>query len=186
MPPKVRIQKETITRAAYDLVRESGAKQLNARNLAQAAGCSTQPIFSSYKSMDEVLADVKQMARDEMNRMLANAKKGDLPMLGIGETYIRYAGLEPHLFELLYCNGEQNEIFKMITAEGMIRAVSLDGGISESYAEELLRNFFFYCHGIAVSRANQSVDALPAAGELKGVLKDFYKSYRKLYKKREE
>ena len=44
LPPKSKISKEDIVSAGVDLVRRSGEKGLNARNLAAALGCSTLPV----------------------------------------------------------------------------------------------------------------------------------------------
>ena len=54
MPPKARITKREIISTAIILVRENGAGSLNARAIASALGCSTQPIFSNFSSMDEL------------------------------------------------------------------------------------------------------------------------------------
>ena len=56
MPPKVRITKEEIIGTCLALVRENGADALNARSIAAALGCSTQPIFSNFSSMEELQA----------------------------------------------------------------------------------------------------------------------------------
>ena len=58
MPPKSKISKEDIVSAGVDLVRRSGEKGLNARNLAAALGCSTQPIFTNFPSMEELRKSV--------------------------------------------------------------------------------------------------------------------------------
>ena len=58
MPPKVKITKDEILKAALGIVRKGGAQALNARALADALGCSTQPVFSNYPGMDELRADV--------------------------------------------------------------------------------------------------------------------------------
>ena len=62
MPPKVKVTKEEIVRAALDLVRQSGAAALNARAVANRLGCSTQPVFSNYATMEELRQDVLQAA----------------------------------------------------------------------------------------------------------------------------
>lgn len=184
MPPKVRIQKDTITKAAYELVKEQGVAAFNARALAAKAGCSTQPIFSAYKSMDEVLDDVRELARMDVRTGLETTRKADNPLLGIGETYVRYAGEEPELFRLLYGSSGTNEIYEMMVSDGVVSSVAQDAGISRAYARDLCRSFFFYCHGMAASRTGQFMEDVPEDGELKNLLKNFYKSYRKLYRKK--
>ena len=54
MPPKVKIDKDDIVKAAVEVVRECGIDALNARAVAQKLSCSTQPIFSNYASMNEL------------------------------------------------------------------------------------------------------------------------------------
>ena len=58
MPPKAKVTGESILQAAVALVREKGVEALNARSLAAAIGCSTQPIFSNYESMEDLRDDV--------------------------------------------------------------------------------------------------------------------------------
>ena len=52
MPPKVKITKKEIIGAGVELIRKEGAGAINARNIASALGCSTQPIFSNFSTMD--------------------------------------------------------------------------------------------------------------------------------------
>ena len=54
MPPKVKITKNEIVQAGLDIVRHEGEDSLNARGIAAVLGCSTQPIFSNYASMEEL------------------------------------------------------------------------------------------------------------------------------------
>ncbi|MBQ7282435.1 MAG: TetR/AcrR family transcriptional regulator, partial [Spirochaetales bacterium] len=58
MPRKTVIFKKDIIKAAVELVRSDGYESLNARALAKALGCSTQPIFSNFSSMDDLMKSV--------------------------------------------------------------------------------------------------------------------------------
>ena len=60
MPPKVKITKENIIDTAVDLVRKK--EPLNARTLATALNCSTQPLFSNFASMEELRLAVLEKA----------------------------------------------------------------------------------------------------------------------------
>ena len=62
MPPKMKISKEDIVKIAADVVRQSGADAINARLLAEKLGCSTQPIFSNFESMDSLRRAVLEYA----------------------------------------------------------------------------------------------------------------------------
>ncbi len=58
MPPKVKVTKEEIIAAALEILRQKGMEAVNARAVAAALGCSTQPIFSNYSSMGALQHDV--------------------------------------------------------------------------------------------------------------------------------
>lgn len=58
MPPKQKVTKEDIVLAAINLVRKNGVESINARSVAAEIGCSTQPIFSNYATMEELKQDI--------------------------------------------------------------------------------------------------------------------------------
>ena len=71
MPPKVKITKEDIINAAVSLVRENGADALNARTVASLLGCSTQPVFSNFATMDELRLAVAEKADEICNESVS-------------------------------------------------------------------------------------------------------------------
>ena len=62
MPPKVKVTKASIIEAAVAIVQQSGDQAINARTLATALNCSTQPIFSNFASMDDLRLAVVEKA----------------------------------------------------------------------------------------------------------------------------
>ena len=54
MPPKVKLSREDIIDTAISIIRESGVSALNARTIAAALNCSTQPVFSNFATMEEL------------------------------------------------------------------------------------------------------------------------------------
>ena len=52
MPPKVKISKEDIVNTALELIKNG--EEINARSLAIRLNCSTQPIFSNFKTMEDL------------------------------------------------------------------------------------------------------------------------------------
>ena len=64
MPPKVKITKNDIISTALELVRTSGEQTLNARAIATALDCSTQPVFSNFSSMQTLREAVIAAAYD--------------------------------------------------------------------------------------------------------------------------
>ncbi|MBR5140792.1 MAG: TetR family transcriptional regulator, partial [Clostridia bacterium] len=70
MPPKVKTTKDDIIHAAINLVREGGAEAINARNIAAALKCSTQPVFSNFASMTELKFKVIEEADKLYNKYI--------------------------------------------------------------------------------------------------------------------
>ena len=64
MARKESITKDMLLEVAFELVKEEGIDNLTARKLAAKAGCSTQPIFRTYKNMEEVAEDVFDKANE--------------------------------------------------------------------------------------------------------------------------
>ena len=103
-------RKESITvtqilETAFLMTREEGFSQVTARKVAARAGCSTQPIFRTYKNMDELCESVYEKAslffRDFYSVF---TKTSQVPFVNLGMAYIAFARKEKHLFELLFLN----------------------------------------------------------------------------------
>ena len=58
MPKPTIITQEVIIETAFEMVRKEGFAVLSARNIAKQIGCSTQPIYWSYKNMDDLKAEI--------------------------------------------------------------------------------------------------------------------------------
>ncbi len=54
MPLKLKIAKETVLQAAYDIARTEGMEGVHARAIAQRLHCSIQPIFANFSNMQEL------------------------------------------------------------------------------------------------------------------------------------
>ena len=65
MPPKIKITKEDIVKTAISLVREKGMDAINARAIAAALCCSTQPIFSNFSGFEQLCEAVIEIAHNK-------------------------------------------------------------------------------------------------------------------------
>ena len=54
MPPKQRITREMILETSFAMFCRDGMEAVNARSVAKALNCSTQPIFSYFAGMDDL------------------------------------------------------------------------------------------------------------------------------------
>ena len=68
MPAAKRISKEAIIDAAAAVLRTGGFEAINARSVAKALGCSTQPIYLSFRNMEELKSALTQRAIEQHTR----------------------------------------------------------------------------------------------------------------------
>ena len=62
MPAAKKVSRDEIIDAAIDVLRDDGFSAINARSVAKKLGCSTQPIYFSFKNMDELKAALTEHA----------------------------------------------------------------------------------------------------------------------------
>ena len=62
MPAVRKASREQIIDAAVAILRDEGFSAINARSVAKKLGCSTQPIYFSFKNMDELKAALTERA----------------------------------------------------------------------------------------------------------------------------
>lgn len=98
MPPEITIRRETILDAAYELARRGGLDALSARAVATEIGCSTQPIYRVFGSMEKLREAVFERAV-ESGLGLFRDPEGTYLASGLG--VLRLIAEEPHLFALL-------------------------------------------------------------------------------------
>ena len=157
MPPKVKIQKQEIIEAAVALVRQSGPQAINARSIAAALDCSTQPIFSNFASMDALrLAVVAAADAQYQSYIKREIEKGEYPPYkASGMAYIRFAKDERELFKLLFLQ-EHNKGVSFEQAlwdlDGMdetcVQLVMQDNGLTREQAKLLFEQMWTHALGL--------------------------------------
>ena len=153
MPAKRKIYKEDIINASLNIIREKGMDGLNARKLAKKLGCSTQPIFYIYPSMDDIKKDVlKEVANVFDNAMMDS--NYDRPVYkDIGRTYIKFAQNEPEIFKLLFNSDYREGAIDFIKLTGsskpIFETISKQTGLSKKEAEKFHLKMWLYVNGIA-------------------------------------
>ena len=112
MPRKTVIYREDIINASVELVRENGYENLNARAIAERLGCSTQPIFSNFRNMEDLSQSIISRSLEIYNDFVARefGRPHDYPPYKTtGMAYIRFAIEEKNLFKLLFMRDRTND-----------------------------------------------------------------------------
>lgn len=183
MPPKVKISKEDIIRAAVELASTGGAQAIGARNIAAALNCSTQPIFSNFAAIEEVkvavLQEAEAMCAEYIKREVASERYPVYKASGM--AYIRFAKEQKELFKLLYMRDRTGESTPSEDAffDDMRALVQSNTGLDRTDAQLFHLEIWAYVHGIAVMFATGFLDL---DWELVSkMLTDAYQGLRKQY-----
>ena len=108
MPPKAKFSKEEIVSAAFALIRESGEEALTAREIASRLGVSTKPIFTYFRTMDELKDEAFKAACDFYREYSESGLEERIPLRGFCSRYISFASEEPGLYRFIFLSGRSN------------------------------------------------------------------------------
>ncbi len=183
MPPKVKVTKEEIVAAAVEIVRHSGHQAINARTVAAALKCSTQPVFSNFATMEALRLAVVQKADALCGAyMEQEMQRGEYPAYkASGMAYIRFAKEEKALFQLLYMrdrSGESTPQEELVTGQ-METLIRDNTGLTGDRAKRFHLEMWAFVHGIATMFATGFLD-LPW-DLVSGMLTDAYQGLKKQY-----
>ena len=183
MAPKVKITKDEIVAAAVQIVRQNGAQAINARTVASALNCSTQPVFSNFATMDELRLAVAEAADALCQAYIQReVESGEYPAYkASGMAYIRFAKEEKELFKLLYMRDRSAEQIPETTNLGlqMEDIVHTNTGLSGADARLFHLEMWVYVHGIATMFATGYLDL--DWDLVSKMLTDAYQGHRKHY-----
>ena len=156
MPPKVKITKEDIVKTAVELVRANGERSINARAIAAALHCSTQPIFSNFATMDELQKATVAAAYDiYLDFLKREAESGKYPPYkSYGMAYVRFAVEEKELFTLLFMRDRNGaDTSTTLDFEVSVQMIMNANGITEEKAKLMHLEMWTCVHGIATMLA---------------------------------
>lgn len=187
MPPKIKITKEAIIQAALDTVRKHGIEALNARDLAAALGCSTQPIFSNFASMEEVRQAVLSEAQKLYEKQTEEEMtRGEFPPYkASGMAYIRFASEEKELFKLLFMRDRADTSVPVETEfdNSIISLVQNNTGFDRPNASLFHLEMWIFVHGIAAMAATGYL--APDRELVSRMLTESYQGLKKYYEEKE-
>lgn len=102
MPPKQKITKEVLLSHAFTIAEEQGIAAVTSRSVAKSVGCSIQPIFSQFPTMEELRQATFDYACDKfVSEILTFENQPDF-FSRVTKWVIVLARNKPNLFHLLY------------------------------------------------------------------------------------
>lgn len=156
MPPKPKFTREEIVNAALSIVSERGVDALTARELGERLGSSARPIFTVFKNMEEVQAEVRAAAMRRFEAFAPADAGGDMPLFKqVGMRMVRFGLQEPKLYQLLFMQENRraesfDDVFGALgtTADLCIDVLCRDYALNRAEARALFEAVWIYTFGV--------------------------------------
>lgn len=167
MPRSFMFTKEEIVEAAVRLTEEKGIGAVSARSLGEKLGASSRPIFSYFKSMDEVKDAIAESATGIYNGYIeAELKSGKYsPYKANCMAYIRFAKEEKELFKMLFLTdtssnaaSDDDDDDEIEEVKPLVKILQKQLNFSSENAELFFSETWVTVHGIASMIATNDLD----------------------------
>ena len=155
MPAVRKVSKEQIIDAAVDVLRDDGFSAINARSVAKKLGCSTQPIYFSFRNMEELKAVLTERAIQMHTQRVRDSMRihegSDSRYSSYGMGFVKFAAEEKQLFRWLYLEGEQLGPYQndVLTSE-VISVITEEFGYEEDVARRFHQDMVYFTYGLAI------------------------------------
>lgn len=162
MPTTIRITKEMILNAAFDITRNEGIEKLSNREIAKKMNCSIRPIYYQFKNSEELYKELYNKINSYFYDFIMKNIVDDIPHYKqIGINYIKFAQEETNLFKVLFMSPARNlpntfaETDKTGFA-GVVAAIKLSTHLSDKAIKSFHTKMWIFVHGIATLTVSRS------------------------------
>ncbi|MGD8780368.1 MAG: TetR/AcrR family transcriptional regulator [Ignavibacteria bacterium] len=153
MPSPVSFSKDRILDEAFNILRKEGLQELSVRKIARNLGCSTQPVYSTFGSMQKLQDEALKKARKYAIDYLLQGNNSDEQSLAMGMQYFRFSREERVLFKILFLEGEMAMTLETMSkfSAPLVERMKQDKfikGLSEDRIKRIGRDMWVYTHGL--------------------------------------
>lgn len=163
MPTQIKISKDMILNAAFEIVRENGMEKLNNREIAKRLKCSIRPIYYQFKNVEEMQEELYEKIEKFFYQFLLDNMIDDIPKYKqVGINYIKFAKQENNFFKILFMSkiGLSPDVFVSKAGkdyEEIEKLVKISTNLKDEDIKGFHTKMWFYCHGIATLVANGTI-----------------------------
>ena len=146
MPPKVKFTSNEIIEAAVKITRTKGITAVTAREVGATLGVSSRPLFTYFDTVEELKREVYIYAKNLYKEYVENGLKAEIPFLGVGLQYLRFAKDEPNLYKYLFLTPpdgvrggvmEGLKLSQELARESLMRIYNMDADTADKYFRDL-------------------------------------------------
>lgn len=163
MPTKIKIFKDMILDAAFDIVRESGMEALSNRELAAKLKCSIRPIYYQFENADEMYGVLYQKIEKYFYKFLMDNMEDGMPLYKqVGLHYIKFAQKEKNLFKILFMTEIKFTLDRFMSKseteyKELEKLIKLSTNLNDEDLKDFHIKMWIFCHGIATLVATGTV-----------------------------
>ena len=163
MPTKIKISKDMILNAAFDIVRHHGIEKLSNRELANKLKCSIRPIYYQFENVEELQKELYTKIEKYFYKFLLDNMNNEIPKYKqVGINYIKFAKKEKKLFQTLFMSevGLTPNVF--VSKEGddykeIEKLIKISTNLKDDDIKDFHTKMWIFCHGIATLVANNTI-----------------------------
>lgn len=146
MPPKAKYTEQEIIEAAVGITREKGISAVTAREVGAALGVSSRPLFTYFDSVEDLKREVYLYAERLYQDCVKEGLKMEIPALGVGLKYIKFAKEEPELYKYLFLSppdgvkGSSMECLRLsqdLVRESIMNIYNMDAETADKFFRDL-------------------------------------------------
>ena len=162
MPKNIKITKEMILNAAFEITKKDGILKVSNREIAKKLNCSIRPIYYQFKNSDELFNSLYNMIYEYFYKfILANLNDKFPKYKQVGLNYIKFAREEKNFYQVLFLNKNCNLDTFNGNNDSNFNKVKDFIKISTNLSNEDINDFHFkmwtFCHGLATLLANDKI-----------------------------
>ena len=163
MPTKIRISKDMILDAAFEIVRQDGMEKLSNRELANKLKCSIRPIYYQFENVEEMQKELYLKIEQYFYKFILDNMVKEIPKYKqVGINYIKFAKKEKKLFQTLFMSdiGLTPDAFVLKAGEDykeIEKLIKISANIKEEDIKDFHTKMWIFCHGIATLVANDTI-----------------------------
>ncbi len=161
MPPVKKFQRESIIDIAYEIVNNEGFDGVNARRIAKEMGCSVQPIFHNFSSMEELKGVVYEKIYEKYLDYMKIGLNEENAYKKSGLSYIRFAKDYPNFFKIIFMQKTDLSAEEFILGDNKGNNIIELGRKFTNFSYQKQKKFhvkvWIFTHGIACLVATNTI-----------------------------
>ena len=155
MPTKIRISKEMILDAAFEIVRQDGMEKLSNRELANKLKCSIRPIYYQFENVEQMQKELYMKIEQYFYKFILDNMVEEIPKYKqVGINYIKFAKKEKKLFQTLFMSDTGLTPDAFVAKDGadykeIEKLIKISADLKEEDIKDFHTKMWIFCHGIA-------------------------------------